>query len=128
MANPKVLILGHSFISRLGQFIATRPRLNHHFLLNEVATFEWHGIGGRTVWKTMELDLHMVASFALDIVILQLGTNDLSQLDPLVILLLRTCFVFCMTSTMLRLSVSVRHFIEVPIWHSMCVFAHSPNN
>ena len=85
MANPKVLILGHSFIRRLGQFIATRPRLNHHFLLNEVATFKWHDIGGRTVWKTMELDLHVVASFSPDIVILQLGTNDLSRLDPLVV-------------------------------------------
>ena len=66
-------------------FIATRPRLNHHFLLNEVATFKWHGIGGRTVWKTMELNLHVVASFAPDIIVLQLGTNDLSRFDPLVV-------------------------------------------
>ena len=85
MANPKVLILGHSFIRRLGQFIARRSRLNHHFLLNGVATFKWYGIGGRTVAKTIEHDLHVVASFAPDIVILQLGTNDLSRLDPLVV-------------------------------------------
>ena len=35
--------------------------------------------------KTIEHDLHVVASFAPDIVILQLGTNDLSRLDLLVI-------------------------------------------
>ena len=35
--------------------------------------------------KTIEHDLHVVASFAPDIVILQLGINDLSRLDPLVV-------------------------------------------
>ena len=35
--------------------------------------------------KTMQYDLPVVASFAPDIVILQLGTNDLSRLDPLVV-------------------------------------------
>ena len=35
--------------------------------------------------KTLQYDLPVVASFAPDIVILQLGTNDLSRLDPLVV-------------------------------------------
>ena len=39
---------------------------------------------GRTVEKTIRCDLHVVESFAPHIVILQLGTNDLSHLDPLV--------------------------------------------
>ena len=38
---------------------------------------------GRTVAKTIEYDLPVVTSFAPDIVLLQLGTNDLSRLDPL---------------------------------------------
>ena len=42
-------------------------------------------LGGRTVAKTLQYDLPVVASSALDIVILQLGTNDLSRLDPLVV-------------------------------------------
>ena len=56
-----------------------------HFLLNNVATFKWRGVGGRTVAKTLQYDLPVVASSAPDIVILQLGTNDLSRLDPLVV-------------------------------------------
>ena len=35
--------------------------------------------------KTLQYDLPVVASFAPDIVILQLGTNGLSRLDPLVV-------------------------------------------
>lgn len=85
MAKPKVLILGHSFIRRLEQFVATCSQVNHQFMLDEAAMFQWHGVGGRTVAKTMRHDLHVVASFAPDIVILQLGTNDLSRLDPLVV-------------------------------------------
>ena len=85
MAHPKILILGHSFIRRLEYFVAANPNLNHQFLLTALATFKWHGVGGRTVAKTMQYDLPVVASFAPDIVILQLGTNDLSRLDPLVV-------------------------------------------
>ena len=85
MAIHKVLILGHSFIRRLGQFVDKRPQLNYHFMLEESATFKWHGVGGRTVAKTIKSDLHVIESFAPDIVVLQLGTNDLSRLDPLVV-------------------------------------------
>ena len=38
----------------------------------------WHGIGGRTISKTKAYDLHVVEEFAPNIVILQLGTNDLA--------------------------------------------------
>jgi len=59
--------------------------LNHQFLLSHVATFKWHDVGGRTVAKMLQFDLPVVTSIAPDIVILQLGTNDLSRLDPLVV-------------------------------------------
>ena len=43
-------------------------------------------LGGRTLAKTLQYyDLPVVASSAPDIIILQLGTNDLSRLDPLVV-------------------------------------------
>ena len=83
MGLPLIFILGHSFIRRLDNFVAANPNLNHQFLLNNVAAFKWHGVGGRTVAKTLQYDFPVVASFAPDI-ILQLGTNDLSRLDPLV--------------------------------------------
>ena len=40
-------------------------------------------MGGRTVAKTMKYELHMVQSFRPNIVIEQLGTNDLSSCSPL---------------------------------------------
>jgi len=84
MALPKILILGHSFTRRLDNFVAANPNLDHRFSFGNVAKLKWHGVGGRTVAKTIQYDLPVIASFALDIVILQLGNNDLSQLDPLV--------------------------------------------
>ena len=79
-----MLILGHSFIRRLNSFITDSTHLNHRFMIHEPAQFKWHGVGGRTVEKAIRCDLHVVESFAPHIVILQLGTNDLSHLDPLV--------------------------------------------
>ncbi|CAH3178882.1 unnamed protein product [Porites evermanni] len=84
MGEPRVLILGHSFIHRLNSFITDSTHLDHRFMIHEAAKFKWHGVGGRTVEKTIRCDLHVVESFAPHIVILQLGTDDLSHLDPLV--------------------------------------------
>ena len=39
----------------------------------------WHGVGGRTVTKVIRYDLEIVRQFSPDIVILQLGTNDISD-------------------------------------------------
>ena len=66
MGLPLILILGHSFIRLLDNFVATNPNLNHQFFLSNVATFKWRGIGGRTVAKTLQYDLPVVASFAPD--------------------------------------------------------------
>ena len=78
MCEPRVLILGHSFIRRLNSFITDRTHLDHRFLLHEAARFKWHGVGGRTTEKTSRCDLHLVGWFAPHIVILQLGTNGRS--------------------------------------------------
>ena len=44
---------------------------------------KWHGVSGRTVSRTLELDLNVIESFRLDIVIMQLGSKDLTDSDPL---------------------------------------------
>ena len=41
-------------------------------------------LNGMVLGEELQYDIPVVASFAPDIVILQLGTNDLSRLDPLV--------------------------------------------
>ena len=85
MAPPLVLILGHSFIRRLKDFIASHPDLNANFLIAEACEIKWHGVGGRTIAKARAFDLPMVESFVPQIVILQLGPNDLEHADPLLI-------------------------------------------
>ena len=76
--------MGHSFIRRLQKFI------EHHFgyldLSLEItapANITWQGIGESTVAKTIKFDLHVVRSTRPDIVIVQLGTNDLPFQSPL---------------------------------------------
>ena len=49
----------------------------------EPAAIGWQGVGGRTVAKTIRHDPHVVQSVRPDIVIVQLGTNDLSFRLPL---------------------------------------------
>ena len=43
----------------------------------------WHGVGGRTVEKTLKFDTHVFHSFRPDIVILQLGSYDLVTISTL---------------------------------------------
>ena len=83
MAPPRVLILGHSFIRRLKDFIASLPDLNANFLIAEACEIKWHGVGGRTIAKARAFDLPVVESFLPQVVILQLGSNDLVHADAL---------------------------------------------
>ena len=83
MAAPRVLVLGNSFIRHLRLFVRTySPHFHFGFNLPVRAVMKWHGIGGCTVAKTIEHDFHVVASFQPDIVILQLGSNDLTSDEP----------------------------------------------
>ena len=71
MAEPRVLVLGDSFIRRLRLFLS---RDSYHFSvdfkLSHRAFIKWHGVGGRTVSKTLHLDLNVIESFRPEIVIL----------------------------------------------------------
>ena len=67
-------------------FIERNPGdLDLAFKLKEPADIFWHGVEGRTVAKTIRHDLHVVQSVRPDIVIVQLGTNDLSSRSPLLV-------------------------------------------
>ena len=82
--TPRVLILGHSFIRGLLKFIEHHiGYLDLSLQITAPADITWHGIGGRTVAKTIKFDLHVVRSTRPDIVIVQLGTNDLPFQSPL---------------------------------------------
>ena len=82
--TPQVLILGHSFVRRLQSDLRARfdERAAIDFDLRGTADIYMHGVGGRTVPKLRKFDLGVIAKLAPDIVILEIGTNDLAINPP----------------------------------------------
>lgn len=79
---PKVLILGHSFVRRIKHDLSNGfdPRASLNFRLKGSANIIFHGVGGRTVRKLLDYDLTVVRNIRPTIVILEIGTNDLTSL------------------------------------------------
>ena len=87
MASPSnttstspVLILGHSFVRRLKEFVRCCAQGNTYsldFYLTQRCDVSILGIEGRTVDKIVRHDLHNIRRMAPEIVILELGSNDL---------------------------------------------------
>ena len=84
---PSVLILGHSFVRRLRRDLENGfdCRADASFNLQGRASVHLFGVGGRTVEKLLRHDLHVVSALTPDIVILEIGTNDLSSTRPEVV-------------------------------------------
>ena len=82
--SPVVLILGHSFVPRLCHDLETGfdQRADVNFNLEGTATVFMEGVGGRTVPKLRKFDLHVVKRMTPDIIILEIGTNDLTRNGP----------------------------------------------
>ena len=98
---PTVLILGHSFVRRLSSDLRSNfdARAAKHFNHLGDAVIHLHGVGGRTVKKLRFFDLGVVSALKPDVIILEIGTNDLvpdhhevvgSEIDDLVQLLLQS--------------------------------------
>lgn len=83
---PSVLILGHSFIGRLRDDLRSNfdPRANISFGVLDDAIVYLHGVGGQTVAR-LRRKLEIVSSLSAEIVILEIGTNDLAHLRPEVV-------------------------------------------
>ena len=82
MSSPRVLILGHSFVRRLSSFLASSHVYSSDFGLSDSADISLFGVCGRTVDKVIQFDLDVVRNSKPDIVILELGTDDLTSLPP----------------------------------------------
>ena len=84
---PPVLLFGHSFIRRRWDDLRTQfdPRTDESFKLSKDAIVHLHGVGGRTVRKLIKYDRCIVSSLSPHAVILEIGTNDLSDLQPEVV-------------------------------------------
>ena len=59
--------------------------LGKNFHLPESANVSLYGTGGRTVEKLLKYDLIFVLNFRPDIILLEIGTNDLSHSAPEVV-------------------------------------------
>ena len=85
---PKVLIFGHSFVCRLHDDLVkgfdSRAKPNYYLAGSGVYVC-LKGTGGRTVEKVRKYDISAIASIQPDIIILELGTNDLCHLSPEVV-------------------------------------------
>ena len=86
-SSPVVLILGHSFVRRLCHDLETGfdQRADLNFNLKGTAVVFLHGLGGRTAPKLCMFDLHVVKQLSPDIIILEIGTNDLTRVGPEVV-------------------------------------------
>ena len=84
---PNILILGHSFVRRLRDDLAARfdARAAPNFHLPESGHVSLFGTGGRTVEKLNKYDLSSLHKYRPDIVILEIGTYDLSTRRPEVV-------------------------------------------
>ena len=84
---PKVLVLRHSFVKRLKNELD--KNLDHwdSRTVGLVGTAEVHlqRTGGRTVGKLQSYNLHVVRQLMHDIVVLEVGTNDLPSVAPEVV-------------------------------------------
>ena len=83
MAPRCVLILGHSFVHHLHSSLIRNfhTEIAKSLGIVEDLLIKWHRIGGRIISKTRRYNLVVVKSFAPDVVILQLGTNDLFNIS-----------------------------------------------
>ena len=86
---PSVLIAGHSFVKRLHSDLQCKFDLRAavDFNLVQIATVSFHGIGGLTVPRlARELRLLFVNEPLPRVIILEIGTNDLSSKSPEVVI------------------------------------------
>ena len=82
MSPPRALILDHCFVRRLSSFLSNSNIYSHNLWLQDVAGIALFEVGGRTSAKVEKFDLGIVRAWKPDIVILELGTNDLIKFSP----------------------------------------------
>lgn len=85
--QPRVLILGHSFVRRMKDFLCqnhVEKECRMDFKLRKLCVVTLLGIGGRTIDKLIRFDLEKIRKTTPTILVLEMGSNDLCDLscDP----------------------------------------------
>ena len=81
-ARCRTMVLGHSFVARLGTYINRKvhDKIDTNLGFDDtMLDVHLYGVGGRTVTKIRELDMGHVESFQPHTVHLEIGTNELSS-------------------------------------------------
>lgn len=114
--SPRIMVLGHSFVWRIAKFLAetSLPCVSVNFHLTMTPTVQFHGIGGRTVTKLRQFDLSAVAEFNPNVLILEIGSNDLCNAKASVADLAVDIFQLIQ---LLHFRFSVEHVIVSQILH-----------
>ena len=77
-----VLIFGHSFIRRLAEYAIRTFGIYHNLGLDyNIANVHFHGIGGLTAERARYEDLHTIARYRPDLIYIELGSNDLCNVN-----------------------------------------------
>ena len=82
MVKQRVLIIGHSFVHRLKMFVQKKRHMQAFSSLSGIEDIYFHGVGGRTIAKFRKFDFNVVRQLVPDVIILELGSNDLAELSP----------------------------------------------
>ena len=86
LPRPKVIVFGHLFVKRLHRDLCSNFDIGAALSFKiQRASVKLHGIEGRTVDKLIAFDLDQVCSFRPAIIILEIGTNNLSHGKPEVV-------------------------------------------
>ena len=79
--HRSVLLLGHSFVRRFGEYLVSPPHpFRSDLNLPAGVQFYCQGVGGRIVPSLIRYDLGAVDSVRPDVIVLEIGSNDLC--DP----------------------------------------------
>jgi lysophospholipase L1-like esterase len=79
-SQARIMIIGHSFITRLSQFLdKNEGRFHNYHLEYDQVNVKHLGKGGKTVTYARYMDLSEVSQYKPHIVYIELGSNDLSK-------------------------------------------------
>ena len=82
MAKQRVLIIGHSFVHWLKAFVQKKRHMQASSSLSGIADIYFHGVDGRTIPKFRKFDFNVVRQLVPDVIIVELGSNDMVELSP----------------------------------------------
>ena len=82
MAKQHVLIIGHSFVHRLKAFVQKKRNIQVFSSISGTADFLFSWSWRPHDSKIRKFDFHVVRQLVPDVIILELGSNDLVELSP----------------------------------------------